>query len=125
MSALAKKLDQYCSRTDHQGNTEGQDRSVVLFLVGLVWLTGLKRAVSGKVLAATMTLVEGGGTVPTSTLSTATARMTPAFRLAAMRASLLFHLCDGGRITKTAVSGTANESGSGAIAGDVTAMPSS
>ena len=57
-----------------------------------------------------MTLVEGGGTVPTFTLSTATAKMTPAFRLAAIRASLLFHSLRGGRVTKTAVSGTANES---------------
>ena len=91
MSALAKKLNQYCRQTDLHGDTEDEDRSVVLFLVDLVWLTGLTRAVSGKVLAGTMTLVEGGGTVPTSTLSTATTRMTPAFRLAAMRASLLFH----------------------------------
>ena len=91
MSVLAKKLDQYCRQIDHHGDTEDEDRSVVLFLVGLVWLTGLTRAVSGNVLAGTMILVGGGGTVPVSTLSNATARMTPAFRLAAMRASLLFH----------------------------------
>ena len=47
-----------------------------------------------------MTLVEGGGTVPTFTLSTATAKMTPAFRLAAIRASLLFHTLRGGQSHK-------------------------
>ena len=58
MSALTKKLHQYCSQIlHHHGDTDDEDRSVVLFLVGLVWLAGLTRAVSGKVLAATMTLV--------------------------------------------------------------------
>ena len=47
ITALATKLNQYCNQTDHHGDTEDEDRSVVLFLVGLLCLTGLTRLVSG------------------------------------------------------------------------------